>query len=129
MNKDTKARKYSSPKLQQLLNEVTPLEMERTRVKMQLAAQIEDLMKAKGWSKSQFAVQVGKTPSEITKWLSGTQNFTIDVLTEIASTLKVEISDLFGTEKSHVVYQQQFEVSSVAEPVVFNFSTSHLPGG
>lgn len=75
MKKVTKARKYNSSKLKELLDEVTPLEMEQTKNKMQLAARIEDLMRAKGWNKSQFAEKVGKHPSEITKWLSGTQNY------------------------------------------------------
>ncbi len=45
-----KAREYNSPLLQDLLEEVTPLEMEQTNVKMQLAANIEDLIRSKGWS-------------------------------------------------------------------------------
>ena len=98
MNKVTKARKYNSPQLQELLEEVTPLEMEQTKVKMQLSARIEDYMRNKGWSKTQFAEQVEKNPSEITKWLSGTQNFTVDVLTEIAFTLGVEVATLFGRQ-------------------------------
>lgn len=35
MNKIAKARKYNSPILQELLNEVTPLEMDQTKVQMQ----------------------------------------------------------------------------------------------
>jgi len=99
MNKVTKARKYNSPQLQELLEEITPLEMEQTKVKMQLSARIEDYMRNKGWNKTQFAEQVRKNPSEITKWLSGTQNFTVDVLTEIAFTLGVEIANLFGRQQ------------------------------
>jgi len=66
MSKTTKARKYNSDALQELLDEITPVEMEQTKVKMQLAARIEDFVRAKGWSKSQFAEKVGKNPSEIT---------------------------------------------------------------
>lgn len=113
MNKSTKARKYNSQKLQELLNEVTPIEMEQTKVKMQLSAHIEDLMKAKGWSKSQFAEKVGKNPSEITKWLSGTQNLTTDILTEIAFALGVEVATLFGKKQIEVIYRKQIIASSV----------------
>ncbi len=114
MNKTTKARKYNSSKLQELLDEVTPLEMEQTKVKMQLAARIEDFMRAKGWNKSQFAEKAGKNPSEITKWFSGTQNFTTDVLTEIASTLGVELTALFGKKQVQVIYRNEIVVKSVA---------------
>jgi transcriptional regulator with XRE-family HTH domain len=114
MNKTTKARKYNSSKLQELLDEVTPLEMEQTKVKMQLAARIEDFMRAKGWNKSQFAEKVGKNPSEITKWFSGTQNFTTDVLTEIATALGVELTALFGKKQVQVIYRKEIVVKSVA---------------
>jgi len=114
MNKTTKARKYNSSKLQELLDEVTPLEMEQTKVKMQLAARIEDFMRAKGWNKSQFAEKVGKNPSEITKWFSGTQNFTTDVLTEIAFALGVELTALFGKKQVQVIYRKEIVVKSVA---------------
>lgn len=113
MNRTTKARKYNSSKLQELLDEVTPLEMEQTKVKMQLAARIEDFMRAKGWNKSQFAEKVGKNPSEITKWFSGTQNFTTDVLTEIASALGVELTALFGKKQVQVIYRKEIVVKSV----------------
>lgn len=115
MNKTTNARKYHSSKLQELLDEITPLEMEPTKIKMQLAVRIEDLMKSKGWNKSQFAEKVGKNPSEITKWLSGTQNFTTDVLTEIAFALGVELTALFGKKPSQVIYRKEFVVKSVAQ--------------
>lgn len=128
MNKVNKARKYNSSKLQELLDEVTPIEMEQTRNKMQLAARIEDLMKAKGWNKSQFAEKVGKNPSEITKWLSGTQNFTVDVLTEIASALGVELTVLFGQQQVHILYRNEIVVKSVAEPSAIKLITPYVHG-
>lgn len=129
MNKVTnKARKYSSSKLKELLNEITPLEMEQTKTKMQLATRIEDCMRNKGWNKSQFAEQVGKNPSEITKWLSGTQNFTIDVLTEIAHTLDVEITLLLGKPQVQVVYRKEIVVKSVEVPVFIPLTTPFEQG-
>ena len=94
MNKIMKARKHTSAILNELLDEVTPLEMEKTKNKMQLAARIAKLIKESGCNKSQFATKLKKNPSEITKWLSGTQNFTVEVLTEIAYTLDCKLSDL-----------------------------------
>jgi transcriptional regulator with XRE-family HTH domain len=128
MSKVTKARKYNSSKLQELLDEVTPLEMEQTKNKMQLAARIEDLMIAKGWNKSQFAEKVGKNPSEITKWLSGTQNFTIDVLTEVAFTLGVELTALLGKQQIQVIYRKKIVVKSVATPTAIRITTPYEQG-
>jgi transcriptional regulator with XRE-family HTH domain len=128
MNRVTKARKYNSSKLQELLDEVTPLEMEQTKVKMQLAARIEDFMRAKGWNKSQFAEKIGKNPSEITKWLSGTQNFTVDVLTEIALTLGVELTALFGKQQVQVIYRKEIVVKTVAVPTAIKLTTPYEHG-
>lgn len=107
-----KAREYNSPLLQELLDEVTPLEMEQTNVKMQLASNIENLIRSKGWSKTRFASELNKTQPEISKWLSGAHNFTTDTLTHIAYVLEVEVSALYDKPKVKVVYQTAFIVPS-----------------
>ncbi|SEL91779.1 helix-turn-helix domain-containing protein [Parapedobacter koreensis] len=70
-----KARKIGSPLISGIMDELTPVEKVQTAVKMRLAAKLDDLIKQRGWSKGDFADRVGKHPSEITKWLSGTHNF------------------------------------------------------
>lgn len=50
-----------------------------------ISDRIEELMKAKGFSKKQFADALGRRPSEITKWLSGQHNFTISTLSMLGS--------------------------------------------
>jgi transcriptional regulator with XRE-family HTH domain len=107
-----KAREYNSPLLQELLDEVTPLEMEQTNVKMQLAANIEDLMRSNGWSKTRFASELGKSQPEVSKWLSGAHNFTIDTLTHIAMVLCVDITALYGKPQAKVVYKMEFVIAS-----------------
>lgn len=107
-----KAREYKSPLLQELFDEVTPLEMEQANVKMQLAANIEELIKCKGWSKTRFASELNKTQPEISKWLSGAHNFTTDTLTHIAYVLGVNVSALYARPQIKVVYQTAFVVPS-----------------
>ncbi|HVA98725.1 MAG TPA: helix-turn-helix transcriptional regulator [Bacteroidia bacterium] len=123
MNKATKARKYSSSKLKGLLDEVTSLEMEKTKTKMQLAARIEDCMRNRSWNKTQFAEHIRKNPSEITKWLSGTQNFTIDILLEIAHTLGVELVSLLGEQQTQVIYRREIVVKSIEVPASIQLKT------
>jgi transcriptional regulator with XRE-family HTH domain len=110
MNKKT-ARKYTSPVINQLLGEITPLEKLQTNTKMTLAARLDDLITARGWGKSEFAEKVNKNPSEITKWLSGTQNFTIDTLAEIGVVLNMPVSELFAPKRVHVINRMQVVVS------------------
>jgi len=110
MNKKT-ARKYTSPVINQLLGEITPVEKLQTNTKMTLAARLDDLITARGWGKSEFAEKVNKNPSEITKWLSGTQNFTIDTLAEIGVVLNMPVSELFAPKRVHVINRVQVVIS------------------
>ena len=74
--------------LENLLEEITPEQQARTDNKMMLAASIADAMEAKGWNNIQLMEALGKKdPSEITRWLSGTHNFTADTLSDIGRVL------------------------------------------
>jgi transcriptional regulator with XRE-family HTH domain len=112
MKNKTSARKHSSKLLKELLSELTPIEKMQTSTKMALAARIEDLISARGWGKREFAEKVNKNPSEITKWLSGTQNFTIDTLSEIAITLGMSISELFAQKQNQIINKVHVVISS-----------------
>lgn len=90
-NTRKQAREYDSPLLKSLLAKITPEEHERTVNQMMMAARIEDGITAKGWSKGEFAKKMGKTPSTISLWLSGSHNFTLDILTDIQRVLGIQL--------------------------------------
>lgn len=74
--------------IEQLLNNISPEESQRIENRMLLAAKIDDALKAKGWKKKDLMEALGKkNQSEVTKWLSGTHNFTCDLLTDIGRVL------------------------------------------
>lgn len=80
---NNKAKQYSSLKVQESLQKRDPLKTTRTRKRMLIAARIEDILNELGWKKKELANRLGNSPSEITKWLSGTHNFTTDTLSNI----------------------------------------------
>lgn len=92
-NKSTK-EKMRSP-LDELLDEISPIEQKKTDTRMLLAARIYDAMLAKGWNNNDLMKALGRnTPSIITKWLSGTHNFTTDTLVELESALGISLLNL-----------------------------------
>ncbi len=116
MTKKSKpARKHKSAVLSSLLSEITPLEKAKVEQKMTLAVRIDDLIKGKGYSRKAFAETLGKNPSEVTKWLSGTHNFTIDTLAEIAYTLEVTITELYEQKQVEIIYKLHARVTGDAE--------------
>ena len=56
------------------------------------AEEILDALTASGMSRKEFALKMGRQPSEVTKWLSGKHNFTSDLLAEISAVLSCPIS-------------------------------------
>lgn len=107
-----KANTYSSDLIDELLNEITPRERKRTENRMRLAAKIADGLKAKGWSKQQLAKELGyNSPSIVTKWLSGTNNFTADVLSDIEGVLPVKL--LHTEEKAETKQRDVFETQAL----------------
>lgn len=110
-----KARKVSSSLIKNLLNSALPEEVSRNRNRVELACRIDDLIKSKGFKNySEFAQKINRKSSEISKWLSGSHNFTIDTLSHIAFHLDVKLHSLFEKEavKSMTVF-----VAQVKSPV------------
>jgi len=70
----------------------TPKDMEYF-VDMNLAVsdQIMHYLKEKGWTQKRLAEELGKTESEISKWLSGMHNFTFKSVAKIAAVFEKDI--------------------------------------
>ena len=60
--------------------------------RMTAAKQIEAAMERKGFSRSQLAEAMGRSRSDVTKWLGGNHNFTNDLLAELSQVLGEEIT-------------------------------------
>lgn len=71
--------------LRNLIGDI-PLDLQlQTKMSLAIAKRIEFLMNEKGLTKKQFAEQLDRRPSEITKWLSGEHNFTIATLSRLSA--------------------------------------------
>lgn len=89
IQKITVNKRKATGVLGQMIAEVDPVKLAKTRNRMIVAAQIADAMKAKDLNQKQFAKLMGRTESEISDWLSGDRNFTIDTLFDIGQALGI----------------------------------------
>ena len=110
----SKAKLYTSNLIDELFQETSPEELEKTEKRMLLAAQIEDAMKQKGWKAKDLARAIGKSPSEISKWLSGTHNFTSDTLFDLEKVLDTCIFSREKSEDTVIVNNWTLSISSSA---------------
>jgi transcriptional regulator with XRE-family HTH domain len=86
-----KARKIRLDFLDEIRNETSPQMSEQISKRMKLADQIDNVLMSRGLTNQEFAFMMGKKPSEITRWLSGTHNFTTETLWEIERVLKIQL--------------------------------------
>ncbi len=86
-----KARKINLSFLEELRNETSPQMSQQISKRMKLAVQIDDVLMSRGLTNQEFAFMMGKKPSEITRWLSGTHNFTTETLWEIERVLNIQL--------------------------------------
>lgn len=63
-----------------------------------IATKVARILKEKGMGKSEFAEKMGKSASEVSKWLSGTHNFTIKTIAKLEHALG---EDLIHIEKEY----------------------------
>jgi len=98
---------YNDEALNSLLSKITPEEQAKTDAKMLIAVKIADAMQAKGWNKTRLMKEMGKSnPSEITRWLSGTQNFTVDTLVDLERVLEIKLLQLTDEQSGEKTIQQ-----------------------
>lgn len=77
--------------LSSLLTDISEEELKRTESRMAIASKITKALKIRNMSQKSFALLLNKRPSEISKWLSGKHNFTIDTLSDIEGILNIRL--------------------------------------
>ena len=60
-----------------------PINVRRIETRVLVAKMLHDYLSIRGITQQELASKMGKLPSEVSKWLSGNHNFTIDTLSDI----------------------------------------------
>lgn len=121
----SKVELYNSQLIDELFQEISKDELEKTEKRMLLAARIDDAIKAKNWKPKNLAEALKKSPSEISKWLSGTHNFTTDTLFDIERVLGVSILALGNIDQKVISFSFRVSVKSEKASVSDVFATNY----
>lgn len=97
--------KHSNARVSAIRLRRDPKNATRIQKAMKLAAAIEDAMIAKGWNRSQFAREMNVQPSQVTRWLSGTQSINSDTLFDMEFVLgtSLVLSNVVQVKDTHYV--------------------------
>jgi transcriptional regulator with XRE-family HTH domain len=68
-------------------NDLKPEYEALTNMSVEISDRIEEILKAKGITQREFADLLGKSESEVSKWMSGMHNFTLKSIARIETVL------------------------------------------
>lgn len=112
-----------SASLIRIMNDIDEDKLRRTRNRMLVANRIADALKAKGISQKRFSEMTGRSESEVSEWLSGDRNFTIDTLSDIKKYLGIDLLNTSSMRTSPVSKDtNRMKVAKNRTPVVYDKS-------
>lgn len=117
-----------NPLLEKLRTEISPEDKARIDESFVIADRIAFLLKKNNLNQKQLAERLNKRESEISKWLSGAHNFTIDTLARISNAIGERVYEIPGVTisetrlQSHIlkaiisrIYKAQSSIPTIFE--------------
>lgn len=75
--------KYIDPELEKAISSIAPAIRKEVGFSFDIAKRIGEILASKHWSQADLARATGKKTSLVSRWLSGTHNFTIQTIADI----------------------------------------------
>ena len=75
----------------QMVADASPELKKQLEMSFAIADKIDATLKKRGMKHKEFAHMIGHSEAEVSRWLSGTHNFTLSTLANISVTLGVDI--------------------------------------
>lgn len=70
---------------------IKPETQRYVRLNMAIAMRVADILQKNGWTQKDLAKKMGKSESEISKWLSGSHNLTLRSISKMETVLGVDV--------------------------------------
>ena len=77
--------------LDEIRSQISPEVKKQLEISVSLANRIYDILEEKGMSQKDLAKLLGKTETEVSRWLSGTHNLTIATIAKISVALGEDV--------------------------------------
>ncbi len=105
-------------KTNRLMDEIRSTISPEMKMQMELsvaiANRIYEILESKGMSQKDLARLLGKTETEVSRWLSGTHNLTLATICKISAALGQDVIMVAGYKK-HKEYTYEYRPMVVAE--------------
>ena len=99
--------------LEERRKRVNPEIRQSVALSFRIVDRIHDILQEKGLKQKDLAQRLGKSEAEISKWMRGTHNFTIDTLVSIEDALNATIVQVYHP---YTYSESKYEPMAVAEP-------------
>ena len=99
--------------LEERRKRVNPDIRQSIALSFRIVDRIHEILEEKGLKQKDLAQKLGKSEAEISKWMRGTHNFTIDTLVSIEDALETPIIQVC---RSRAYSVEEFEPMVAAEP-------------
>lgn len=77
--------------MDEIRSTITPEMNLQMEMSVAIANRIYEILEAKGMTQKELAQKLGKTETEVSRWLSGTHNLTLSTICKISAALGEEI--------------------------------------
>ncbi|MBQ6189419.1 MAG: helix-turn-helix transcriptional regulator [Bacteroidaceae bacterium] len=82
--------------LEERRRRVSPEVRQRVALSFRIIDRIHEVLEEKGLKQKDLAQRLGKSEAEISKWMRGTHNFTIDTISAIEQALQAPIVEVYN---------------------------------
>ena len=77
--------------MDEIRSTISPEMKLQMEISVAIANRIYEILEAKGMTQKELARLLGKTETEVSRWLSGTHNLTLSTICKISSALNEEV--------------------------------------
>jgi transcriptional regulator with XRE-family HTH domain len=97
--------------LQNRLKNISKEAKDFVNLSFEIVDRIHEILESQGKNQKELAISLGKSEAEISKWMRGTHNFTLDTICKIETALGCKILTTYKEETENISFSPAHFVS------------------